>query len=49
MEKVGGRFLQELRAEVHKFALQNKKKSFILALVSLIMYWLSGYLKYRFI
>ena len=42
------RFLQELRAEVHKFALQNKK-SFILALLTLIMYWLSIYLKYRFI
>ena len=25
MEKVGGRVLQELRGEVHKFMLQNKK------------------------
>ena len=32
----------------NKFPLQNYK-SFILALVSLIMYWLSMYMKYRFI
>jgi len=50
--KSRGRFLQELRGEVHKFPIQNYK-SFILALVSLIIhvgvYWLSIYLKYCFI
>ena len=45
MEKVGGMFLQELRGKWIKFPLQ-KLKSSILALMSLIMYWRSMYLKY---
>jgi len=38
MEKGGGTFLQEVMGEMQKFPVQNFKKSFILALVSLIMY-----------
>ena len=46
MEKVGGRFLQELRGTCINF-LYKIKIFYIGTRVSLIMYWLSVYLKYR--